>query len=132
VSARLGEFQPPEVEEDRDAMWDAWFDQQEKNGMAVLSRDEWKDALNTAAIDGYAEGRNDEREDWEGPLALLRESAATFRRYEALHLAKGTAESAAKALVNGELATRIEAAIESASPVSTAEALDSDETEGAA
>lgn len=44
-------------------------------------------------------------------LADLSEAAATLRRYEALHRAKGTAESTAKAEVNAELATRFEATI---------------------
>lgn len=44
-------------------------------------------------------------------LADLREAAATLRRYEALHRAKGTAESTAKAEVNAELASRFEATI---------------------
>lgn len=41
----------------------------------------------------------------------LREAAATLRRYEVLHRAKGTAESDAKAEVNAALATRFEATI---------------------
>lgn len=44
-------------------------------------------------------------------LADLREAAATLRRYEALHRAKGTADSTAKAEVNAELASRFEATI---------------------
>lgn len=44
-------------------------------------------------------------------LADLREAAATLRRYEELHRAKGTAESTAKAEVNAELASRFEATI---------------------
>jgi hypothetical protein len=46
---------------DYDAKWDDWFDQQRKNGMAVLARDEWKAKLDEAASIGYAEGRDDER-----------------------------------------------------------------------
>ncbi len=62
--SRLGDFQPADPpEEDIDAKWDAWFAQQEKNGYAVISRDEWKEKLNTAAYDGYAEGRKDQREE---------------------------------------------------------------------
>jgi hypothetical protein len=57
-------FQPPDPPEpDYDALWESWFDQQEKNGYAVLSRDEWKSRLNEAATDAYAEGRSDQRED---------------------------------------------------------------------
>lgn len=44
-------------------------------------------------------------------LADLREAAATLRRYETLHRAKGTAESTAKAEVNAEIASRFEATI---------------------
>lgn len=44
-------------------------------------------------------------------LTDLREAAATLRRYEELHRAKGTAESTAKAEVNAELASRFEATI---------------------
>lgn len=47
----------------------------------------------------------------ESLLSLLRESAETFRRYEALHRAKGTAESDAKAEANAAIAGKIEAAI---------------------
>lgn len=41
-------------------------------------------------------------------LEAVREAAAKFRHYEALHLAKGTDDSRAKAAVNGELASRFE------------------------
>jgi hypothetical protein len=44
-------------------------------------------------------------------LADLREAAATLRRYEELHRAKGTDDSTAKAEVNDALATRFEATI---------------------
>lgn len=44
-------------------------------------------------------------------LADLQEAAATLRRYETLHRAKGTDESAAKAEVNAALASRFEATI---------------------
>jgi hypothetical protein len=44
-------------------------------------------------------------------LSSLQEAAATLRRYESLHLAKGTEDSNAKAVVNAELAARFEAAI---------------------
>lgn len=44
-------------------------------------------------------------------LADLTEAAATLRRYETLHRAKGTADSTAKAEVNAKLATRFEATI---------------------
>lgn len=43
--------------------------------------------------------------------ADLKEAAATLRRYETLHRAKGTAESTEKAEVNAALATRFEATI---------------------
>lgn len=39
---------------------------------------------------------------------LLRECAELFRFYEASHLAKGTEESTAKAVVNATIATKIE------------------------
>jgi hypothetical protein len=44
-------------------------------------------------------------------LADLVEAAATLRRYETLHRAKGTDESTAKAEFNAALATRFEATI---------------------
>lgn len=44
-------------------------------------------------------------------LGDLREAATTLRRYEALHRAKGTAESDAKAELNAALAARFEATI---------------------
>lgn len=47
----------------------------------------------------------------------LREAAATLRRYEALHLAKNTPESFAKAEVNGLMAQRFEATIAKATEV---------------
>jgi hypothetical protein len=60
---RMSEFQPPDREEEpEDDKWERWFAQQEKNGYAVISRDEWRAKLDEAATDGYAEGRKDERE----------------------------------------------------------------------
>jgi hypothetical protein len=47
-------------------------------------------------------------------LADLREAAYTLRRYEALHRAKGTDDSTAKAEVNAALASRFEATIANA------------------
>lgn len=47
-------------------------------------------------------------------LADLREAAATLRRYETLHRAKGTDDSTAKAEVNAALASRFEATIRKA------------------
>jgi hypothetical protein len=44
-------------------------------------------------------------------LADLQEAATTLRRYEALHRAKGTEDSTAKAEVNAALASRFEATI---------------------
>lgn len=44
-------------------------------------------------------------------LADLREAAATLRRYETLHRAKGNDDSTAKAEVNAALASRFEATI---------------------
>lgn len=44
-------------------------------------------------------------------LKDLREASATLRKYEVLHRGKGTAESDAKAEVNGALAIRFEATI---------------------
>lgn len=61
--APLGEFQPPDPpEEDIDAKWDRWFDQQERNGYAVISRADWREKLDETARDGYADGRSDERD----------------------------------------------------------------------
>ena len=53
----------------------------------------------------------EERAAVEGLLADLREAAATLRRYETLHRAKGTDDSTAKAEVNAALASRFEATI---------------------
>jgi hypothetical protein len=50
-------------------------------------------------------------------IALLAESAELFRRYEALHRAKKTEESLAKAEVNAEIATRIERALGETGPM---------------
>lgn len=44
-------------------------------------------------------------------LADLQEAAATLRRYESLHRAKGTDDSTVKAEVNATLAARFEATI---------------------
>lgn len=63
-------FQPPDPPEpDYDAMWEAWFDQQEKNGYAVLSRDDWNAKLDEAASIGYSEGRKDALEEEKQLLA---------------------------------------------------------------
>lgn len=60
----------------------------------------------------YAVGRQrGAREANEALLADLTEAAVTLRRYEALHRAKGTDESMAKAEVNAALASRFEATI---------------------
>ncbi len=45
-------------------------------------------------------------------VELLKEAAALFRKYEALHLAKGTNDSYEKAIVNAEMAGRIEFLLE--------------------
>lgn len=70
----------------------------------------------------YAVGR--QRGTMEANAALLAdliEAAATLRRYEALHRAKGTDESTAKAEVNAALASRFEATIATATrPISPA------------
>ncbi|KPA95404.1 hypothetical protein [Pseudomonas asplenii] len=47
-------------------------------------------------------------------LADLAEAAAQLRKYEALHRAKGTADSLTKAEVNAELASRFEQTIATA------------------
>lgn len=63
----------------------------------------------------YAVGRQrGAREANEALVADLREAAATLRRYEALHRAKGTEDSTAKAEVNAALAARFEATIDKA------------------
>src|SRR5687768_17581298 len=59
----MSEFQPPDIEEDRDAMWDHWCDQQEKNGMVVVSREELKNRLDRECTDAYAEGRADQQKE---------------------------------------------------------------------
>lgn len=55
-----------------------------------------------------ADKAEQQREDL---LDDLREAAATLRRYEELHRAKGTDDSTAKAEVNAALATRFESTI---------------------
>lgn len=45
------------------------------------------------------------------PFEALKESAALFRRYETLHLAKNTEESTEKARVNAAMAFKCEAAL---------------------
>lgn len=45
-------------------------------------------------------------------VELLDEAAQTFRRYEAIHRAKGTPEAEEKAKANAALAAKIEAALE--------------------
>ena len=62
-SPPLGEFQPPDVEEDRDAMAEAWLEQKERDGYLVMTRDEFNERLDSHATDAYAEGRVDEAED---------------------------------------------------------------------
>lgn len=63
-------FQPPDVEEEpEDNKWERWFDQQEKNGMVVASRDELKTRLDSECTDAYAEGRSDQSAE---DLELLR------------------------------------------------------------
>jgi len=63
----VSEFQPPDREEEPDDdKWERWFAQQEKNGYAAISREEWCARLDEAATDGYADGRKDEREQWAG------------------------------------------------------------------
>lgn len=60
----------------------------------------------------YAVGRQrGAREANDALLADLIEAAATLRRYETLHRAKGTDESTAKAEVNAALASRFESTI---------------------
>ena len=59
-SPPLGDFQPADPpEEDIDSKWDRWFDEQEKGGMAVLSREDWKSKLD----DAREEGRQDAQAD---------------------------------------------------------------------
>jgi hypothetical protein len=51
------------MSDDYDEQLDAWFDQQRKNGMAVLPRDEWRAKLDDAESIGYGKGRADERDE---------------------------------------------------------------------
>jgi hypothetical protein len=80
-SPPLGEFQPPDRDDDIDAKWDAWFDRQEKNGMAVISREDWKRRLDDAATDGYAEGRSDESAELL-PLLTWAYSKLVYRSFD--------------------------------------------------
>lgn len=64
------DFQPPDQPEpDYDALWDSWFEAKEKNGYAVLTRDEWHTKLDEASTLAYAEGRAEEREELKSLLA---------------------------------------------------------------
>lgn len=66
-------FQPPDPEEEpEDDKWERWFAEKEKNGYAVLSRDEWSQRLDEVATDGYAEGRKDQREESDARIKELR------------------------------------------------------------
>lgn len=57
-------FQPPDPPEpDYDAMAEAWLLEKERHGYLVLTRDEFKQRLDSHATDAYAEGRKDETED---------------------------------------------------------------------
>jgi hypothetical protein len=62
-------FEPPDAEEDREAMMEAWFDQQEKNGMVVASREELRDRIDRECTDAYAEGRADQYREDKGLMA---------------------------------------------------------------
>lgn len=59
---RISEFQPEDPEEDRDAMFEAWVEQQERNGYVCITPDELRQRIDDACKDAYAEGRKDERE----------------------------------------------------------------------
>lgn len=61
----MSEFQPPDrdTEQDREAEWERWIDQQERNGMVVVSPEELKQRLNSECTDAYAEGRADQYSD---------------------------------------------------------------------
>ena len=76
-------------EQDPDDLWDQWFRQQERNGKAVIDRQEWRDKLVEAARDGYAEGRKDERESFLPALrqvrSALKEAERLLERVYALH-----------------------------------------------
>ena len=39
--------------------WERWFADKSRNGYAVISREEWRELLDKAQRDAYAEGRND-------------------------------------------------------------------------
>lgn len=71
----MSDFQPPDTPEpDSDALWEEWFDKQEKGGYAVISREEWNAKLDEAASIGYAEGRADEREEAKPLIEELRKA----------------------------------------------------------
>lgn len=80
-------------------------------GGYILDGDQFDEVVANAcaaAVVDYALKSEDIRAEL---LADLQEAATTLRRYEVLHLAKGTEESTAKAKVNSELAARFEATI---------------------
>lgn len=52
-------------------------------------------------------------------LEALQQAAATFRKYEVLHRAKGTPDSEAKAVANAALAARFEKTIAKATGEAT-------------
>lgn len=51
------------MSDDREVLLGEWLHRQGKNGMVVLTREEWRDRLDQAATDGYASGRDDQREE---------------------------------------------------------------------
>lgn len=86
-------FQPPDPEEEpEDDKWERWFAEKEKNGYAVLSRDEWSQRLDEVATDGYAEGRKDQREESDARIKELREALEQTSEALALRLGTNAAE----------------------------------------
>jgi hypothetical protein len=88
----------PPLEEDSDAMLDAWFDQQETCGMLVVSREELRQRIALACSDAYAEGRSDQAEEDREVKAVL------LSALKALHAkpTPGTLEQALAAIAKAE------------------------------
>lgn len=71
--SRIGEFQPADAEEDRDAMEDEQERREHFAGIVKMTGDELRERMDSAALDGYAEGRKDGFEEFKAALEALRE-----------------------------------------------------------
>lgn len=119
----------PEKNKSQDEL-NAAIDQLRREGASIDGDNAYKRDLLDAAVGAMAFGAQDrnppppghwgwrfweigreERALSEALLVELRDAAATLRRYETLHRAKGTGDSTNKAEANAALAARFEATI---------------------